>query len=150
MSNIVFEVREPGQFESRGFYRSPDIMFGYLDKKELEAIGVLASHCGYIIEPDPEREPSKVKIYSADYTRWGFIRKLWNALPDLNGNFGSQLVYGFFSGKRFIAKYSINENFMNLIKHLSDDEPSDSLIGIRIKDLETGATRDQIIQLYDR
>ena len=150
MSNIVFEVKEPGGFESRGFYRSPDILFGYLNRTELDSIQILASECGYIIEPDPEIEPAKVKIYSADMTRWGFIRKLWNQLPDLNGAFGSQIVYGFFSGKRFIAKYSINENLMNLKDMLSANQTTNGLRGVMIKDLETGTVRDQIASLYDR
>jgi len=152
MSNIVFEVKEPGGFESRGFYRSPDILFGYLNRTELDSIQILASECGYIIEPDPEIEPAKVKIYSADMTRWGFIRKLWNQLPDLNGAFGSQIVYGFFSGKRFIAKYSINENFLNLKELLLDpaNQANNGLRGVMIKDLETGTIRDQISAIYVR
>ena len=150
MSNVVFEVREPGQFENRGFYRSPDIMFGYLQKNDLQVIKRLAEVCDYVVVPDPEREPSKVQIFSKDLQRWGFIRKLWNQRPDLNGAFGSQFVYGFFSGKRFISKYSINENIVALMNVLSSGQiTQEGLLPVRIKDLETGVIHDQIASLYD-
>jgi len=150
-------ISTDGQFQSRGFV-SPITQYGFFTETEVETIEFFARKCGYTIDPGLDFEPTKVKIFSKDFQKFGYIRPLWDKLED--GTWGKKIVFGFYKGKRWITKYNIYHNIQSLADMMKDirDGKVKGLNSVRmmsaykykilIKDLENEITRRLISHYY--
>ena len=150
MCNISrsFEIKPKSQITAFGNYK-PGILFGSFTDEDISLILAYCEKCDYSARVENQQAKTK-RVENKMTGRWGWLKKFWACVDPEKELYAAQFVYGFFQGKKWRCKYSINENIIKIGERIRDKRTQDKLDNtnwpyiIYLPELEPSMVREKI------